>query len=321
MLHQFYKPMSPILSNSIPQGSNFIYQIKWDGIRGIIYIHPCKFKIYTKNGTDVTEKYPELHGLKKYFKGETAILDGELVVFDDNNKPSFEKILSRQMVKSKIKIDYYAGNLPINYLVFDILYFNGQDLRRFDYVDRKEVLEKNFINHNRSAVVEDFFDGPSLFKLMQEKEMEGIVAKKLDSPYTSGKQHKDWYKIKIKRKMLVVVGGIKLKNKMPVSLAIGIYQNNELYYVGHVSSGLKHKDLELLHQHLNIMKSTSSPFINYTHDSNTEWVKPLLTCYVSYLEKGTHHHLRHPQIIGFSNEPPLKADGKEFIIEHDNPSI
>lgn len=321
MLHHFYKPMSPILSDRIPLGSNFIYQIKWDGIRGIVHIHPSGFKIYTKNGTDVTEKYPELHNLKKYFKGQSAILDGELVVFDDNNKPCFKKILLRQLVKSKNKINHYVRSIPIYYLAFDILYLNGKDLTSLDYVYRKEILEKNFINNSMSVVVDDFSNGPSLFQLMKEKDMEGIVAKKLDSPYISGKHHKNWFKIKIKRKMLVVVGGIKIKNKVPASLAVGIYKNNELYYVGHVSLGLKQRDLELLNQYLDTMKSASSPFVNFIDSSDTQWVRPILTCNVSYLEKSVHEHLRHPQIIGFSDESPKKAIGKEIIIDYGNTSI
>lgn len=321
MLFPFYKPMSPILKDTIPLGSNFIYQIKWDGIRGFVHIHPSEFKIYTKNGTDVTEKYPELHNLRKYFKGKSAVLDGELVVFDDDSKPSFKKILSRQLVKSKNKINGYAKNTPIYYLAFDILYLDGKDLTSLDYTHRKEALEKNFINNSISVVVDDFSDGPSLFQLMKEKDMEGIVAKKLDSPYISGKHHKDWFKIKIKRKMLVVVGGIKIKKRVPASLAVGIYNGCGLYYVGHVSLGLKQKDLELLNEHLDALKSDTSPFVNFTDDTDTQWVKPLLTCNVSYLEKTVHDHLRHPQIIGFSDETPEKANGKEIIIDHGNTSI
>lgn len=321
MVFQIFKPMSPILSAAIPLDSSFIYQIKWDGIRGIVHLHPSEFKIYSKNGADITEKYPELHSLQKYFKGKSAVLDGELVIFDDKNKPDFKKILSRHLLKTKGKINYSAKNIPIYYLIFDILHLDDKDLTSLDYLNRKKILEENFINNSMSVVVDDFSDGPSLFQLMEERNMEGIVAKKKNSPYTYGKHHKDWFKIKIKRKMLVVVGGIKIKNRAPASLAVGIFKSNGLYYVGHVSLGLRQKDLELISQHLDAMKSTTSPFINFDDDTDNQWVKPVLTCHVSYLEKSIHDHLRHPQIIGFSSERPENADGKEFIIRHGSTSI
>lgn len=314
MLTEIYQPMEPILRNDIIQSPHFIHQIKWDGIRGITYIYESKIKVRTKNNNDVTAKYPELENLIKQFKGQSAALDGEMVVLDEEGKPSFEKILKRHMLKTDYKINYYVKKNPILYIIFDLLFLNGQDLRSFPYKDRKELLQKNYVNSPLSAISDDFEDAASLFKLMKEKKMEGIVSKDLESPYIAGKKHKLWYKTKIKKKMMVVVGGLKLKNDAPISLLIGIYHNQDLVYIGSVSSGLSQKDISLLKSSVPHLRNPSSPFVNHNLENNIIWFKPVLTCIVRFSEKNSNGHLRHPEILGFTRSDPKTANGEEKII-------
>jgi len=313
MIKEFFTPMEPILKSGIINHPDFIHQIKWDGIRGILYIENSKVKILTRKNIDITSKYPELQMLKKNFKGRNGILDGEIVIFDDKSKPDFQKILSRHMLKSNYKINHFMKSDPVSYIVFDILYLDNQDLRQFKYSERKTVLQKHYSNSGFTAITDDFSDGHSLFDIMKEKKMEGIVSKNRNSKYIAGKKHNQWIKTKIKREMLTVIGGLKLKNNLPVSLLLGIYDQNNLLYIGNASSGLKQNDLYLLKAYMPLLKNASSPFANHFNDSNTLWLKPALTCYISYLERNNHGHLRHPEIIGFSDKNPEEALGEEII--------
>ncbi len=313
MIKEFFNPMEPILKSIITHHSDFIHQIKWDGIRGILYMENSRVKIVTRKNMDITSKYPELQRLKENFKGRNGILDGEIVAFDDKNRPDFQKILSRHMLKSDCKINHLMKNDPVSYIVFDILYLNDQDLRQLEYSERKAALQEHYLNGGFTAITDDFSDGDSLFNLMKEKKMEGIVSKNISSKYISGKKHDQWFKTKIKRKMLAVIGGFKLKDNLPVSLLLGIYHQNDLLYIGNASSGLKQNDLYLLKAHMPLLKSDASPFTNHIKAPDTLWLKPALTCYVSYLERNSHGHLRHPEIIGFSDEKPDEACGEEII--------
>ncbi len=316
MFVELYNPMEPVLRDTLIHHPDFIHQIKWDGIRGIIYFENSKMEIRTKNNSHVTPKYPELQNLKKHFTGDNGIIDGEIVVLDSKGKPDFQKILARHMIQTDHKINYLARNNPVFYIVFDLLYLNNQDLRRFKYSDRKELLEKYYVNGNLTAITDDFSDGASLFNLMKERGMEGIVSKNRTSGYVSGKKHSYWFKTKIKKTILAVIGGLKLKNNSPVSMLLGIYDSkDQLVYLGNASSGLKQNDLYLLKNHMTTLKSDVSPFINYLHAPNTLWLKPNLTCYISYLERNAQGHLRHPEVNGFSNESPKRARGEEITCQ------
>jgi len=307
------EPMEPILTDKIMRGDNWIHQVKWDGIRGIVYIDKGDLRIFTKRGKERTEFYPELKELLRLFKGREGILDGEIVVFDDKGKPSFHNIMARENLRTKDKIDYYRKIFPVNYIIFDILRLNGEDIRDKPLRKRIEILEGAIKKSSSIAVTDSFNDGDELYQLMAVKGWEGIVSKNLDSQYIGGKKHRDWYKKKLTKQILTVVGGIKFKDGFPKSLLLGIYKEGNLYYIGSASSGLTQRDLNLLKEYSGSLKQEDSPFINIVKEKDVIWLTPVLTCWVSFLEWSESGNLRHPQIIGFSKENPEEAKGKELI--------
>lgn len=313
----FYVPMEPVLINKLIEDESYIHQIKWDGIRAICYITDKESTLKTKNNNDVTSKYPELCSIiTKNFKSKSAVLDGEIVSLDEDGKPSFHSIMKRHMLKSCSKINYYAEKSPAYYILFDIIFLDGKDLRQLPYCERKSLLEKTYENDIHSAVTEDFSDSVSLFQLMKEKKMEGIVSKNLNSPYVSGKKHSYWFKTKIRKKMFAVIGGIKLNNRIPASLLLGVYNDKDLYFIGNASSGLKQTDLYALKDHLDCLKSEKSPFIDLSVASDVVWLKPKLTCLVGYFERTENGHLRHPEVLGFSQIDPFDICGEEMIDDY-----
>lgn len=310
--------MSPILSQKIINNEYWIHQIKWDGIRGLTYIENNSFKLFNKHGRDRTIFYPELKESVKLLEGNQAILDGEIVIFDTQGRPSFNTLLMREKVRIKSNIDYYLKKYPVKYIIFDILYYNGEDLRAKPLLERMEILKNHYAKSSISTITDDFSNGKKLFQLMNEKNYEGIVSKKVNSSYISGKKHKVWYKIKTSKKILAIICGIKTKNNYPNSLILGVFKEGDIHYIGSVSAGLKQSDFILLKENINILRQQKSPLSNIKSRRDVIWIKPMITCWVSFLEWTDRGSLRHPKLIGFSSQSIEEANGRDYIDNGDN---
>ncbi|WP_113675433.1 RNA ligase family protein [Vallitalea guaymasensis] len=309
---ELIKPMEPILSTEIIEDKDFIHQIKWDGIRGITYIDNDTHKVFTKNGNERTDYYPELNEINHLFNGRSGIIDGEIIVLDDNLRPTFNYILNRERVRNQAKIKYYANKYPIKYIAFDILFLDGKDLRSYPLEDRIEILHKTLKKSGIITITDSFDDGRKLYELMEEKNYEGIVSKNINSKYIAGKKHDMWYKTKIFKKMLTAIGGIQLGNGKIKSLLLGIYSEGNLIYIGNASIGLKESDYNLLKEYMSVISMDEIPFANINKARNVIWIKPILTCWVSFLEWTNTNSLRHPKIIGFSSKKATEAIGEEY---------
>lgn len=313
----FIQPMEPVLQTKIPEGSKWVHQVKWDGIRGMCYVENG-VRVFTKKGRERTEFYPEVQNCLKLTKAKQAVLDGELIVLDESGRPSFERALTREKVHTPAKLAHYMRLYPVYYMVFDLLYLNGQDLRQYPLYERRSILQDNFKTNERIFLTDDFGDGQSLFEIMKEKGMEGIVSKKQESIYQVGKKHHDWVKIKLNKKLLAVIGGIIFKENFPNSLLLGIFKGQNLVFIGKAAVGLTRKNIFDLKNFLTEYKSSiiqeHSPFANITSSPETVWLKPALTCWVHFLDWTESGTLRHPKILGFSDQVPQEAVGKEYLV-------
>ncbi|UWG96122.1 ATP-dependent DNA ligase [Dehalobacter sp. DCM] len=307
--------MEPVLSPNIAKGDEWLHQIKWDGIRGITYIENGNAHIYTKSGRERSAFYPELSGITRQLNGHQAVVDGELVVFDPHNKPAFNLIMKREHLRNSTRLEHYLKYYPVRYILFDLLYLDGKDLRRYPLQERKQNLVRYLSVSPEVGITDDFNDGHALFELMKSKNFEGIVSKKKNSLYVSGKKHTDWFKTKINKKILAVIGGLSLKDHFPNSLLLGYYQENRLIYIGSASIGLTQNDLQLLKKTAVDLAQDQTPFSNLIARKDAIWFRPILTCWVSFLEWTETGGLRHPKIIGFSDLSPTAAQGKEYILE------
>lgn len=315
-------PMEPVAIPGVRQGREYIHEIKWDGIRGMVYLQSGSMKVYTKKGNERTGFYPELNILEAALGEKDMVLDGEIVVQDNRGHPSFHNILVRETVKNKRNLEYYLRNYPIKYMLFDILMYNGRQLTRTALQERKNILEEAAapVVKNSSTVFLSrvFENGNELYENMKLENMEGIVSKKLNSYYLPGKKHEEWFKTKFTKKMLCIIGGIQWKDKLPNSLLMGIRIGDgpKLFYMGKASLGLKGQDLQLLRQYKNELVQRECPFepdgIADVDMTGTEltWTVPAITCWVGFLELSNDGHFRHPKILGFTNLPLDEADGK-----------
>ncbi len=287
--------------------SDYIYQLKWDGVRMLTYINKNQVKLINKRQHLRTEQYPELMLLPKLFKGHNSIIDGEIVVVR-NGKPSFPAVIRRDRCQTKSTINHLKESLPIDYMVFDLVFLNDRDLTGLPFSERKEILSQVFSFDKGIHLVDDFTQGTLLYSAVKSQELEGIIAKKKTSPYIEGKKHKAWFKIKYRHQQLCVIGGFTKSNKQINSLLLGVYQAGNLYYVGKVGSGLTGTEWETLSIKLPELKSNSSPFYNLKYNKpDYFYIKPVLPVLIEFAEWTDNMHLRSPVIKHFVNIDPQEC--------------
>ncbi len=290
------RPMEPISYPEAFDSSDYVYQVKWDGVRMLSYIDGNEVRLINKKLNPRTVQYPELQQLPEFLTSDRVILDGEIIVLKDG-KPSFPSVMKRDQTSNAKTISYLCGLLPINYMVFDILFLNKSSLTAAPYLERAALLADTVdFSSPPLHLVENFSQGKNLFEAVRNKDLEGIVAKKKNSLYIAGKQHRDWFKIKYRRSINCVIGGYTLRSSRVNSLLLGIYQNEKLIYIGRSGSGLSERNKDLLSARLGEINSSLSPFSINTEVPPAIYTRPLLTVRVEYAEWTENMHLRSPVI-------------------------
>lgn len=284
------KSWHPMLLKEIKKPFNskeYIFELKFDGQRALVFASPKNVIIKSRHGEDITYLFPELQNIKDVVKNN-VIFDGEIVSFKDG-VPSFSKLQERTHLKMEEKIIKQSKNNPVIFICFDILY-NNKDLTNLILLERKKELNK-FLD-NEVFLKNKFIDtnGIELFKYIKKLGLEGIIAKKKESTYLINTRSDVWLKIKNLNKEVFYIGGyIKSKKTNIISLLLGEKRNNEFYFVGKVS--LLEKS-SLYDKILKIKPKKVSPFTNY--NKNAIYIKPTLKCNIEYLERTKNNHLRQP---------------------------
>lgn len=284
--HDFH-PMLLKEINKPFNSKDYLFEIKYDGIRVVIFATPTKVTIQTRNKQDVTNIFPELESIRKLVK-ENTIFDGEIVSFKDG-LPSFSKLQERNHLKNTNKIKSESKENPIVFICFDILY-KSKDLTNLPLLDRKKLLSKYKDTDEFVKTTYILNDGIKLFQEIKKIGLEGIVAKKINSPYLINERSDNWIKIKNLKQDIFYIGGFKPSTKTAsLSLYLGEYKNNKLYFVGKVSMSNKHKLYNILLKEKGVKKS---PFTDYT--DNFTYLTPKYKCHIKYLERTKNNHLRQP---------------------------
>lgn len=308
LLFEYLKPMEPRQAAAVPQGTEYIYQVKWDGVRMLAHVQGQRVWLHNRKLHDRTAHYPELARLSQLLEGE-AILDGEIVAMRDG-KPNFPLILTRDLLNPRQaashKMQWLMAEVPIYFLVFDLLWHKKQDMRSLPLSDRQTRLADILHTDDLVNLVESFADGEMLYAAIVERKMEGIVAKKTNSSYIAGKKHTAWHKIKYRQQQLVAIGGYLTKNGQINALLAGVYYQTQFIYVGRVATGLTQQHLQLLTPFLEKSTIAAPPFANVTVKSNDKitWVKPQLTALINFQEWTEDLRLRQPVISGFTTDQP-----------------
>ena len=241
------------------------FEVKWDGVRAIAYVDDGGATFESRNLLDLTPRYPELAGLAGALAGRRAVLDGEIVAFDDKGRPSFQQLQSRLNVGSPVAIRELAQRVPVCYVVFDVVWLDGDDLTKLTYEERRRRLEELALNGPAwQTPAYHPGDGEALLEATRERGLEGVMAKRLDSTYTPGRRSPAWVKVKNVRGQELVVGGWcpgegRRENRIG-SLMLGHYDGDRLRYAGNVGTGFTEKELDRLATVLEPLRRSTSPF-------------------------------------------------------------
>ena len=265
------------------------YEIKWDGVRAIGYVDGGRLRLESRNGNDITPRYPELRALGPALGSRDAIFDGEVVAFE-NGRPSFQKLQGRMHLTSEHTVRRLAQSDPVIYMIFDVLWLEGHSLLELTYEERRAKLAElelsglDVAERRRNHVG----NGAGLLEASRAQGLEGIIAKRLDCPYTPGRRANGWVKVKNIRRADAVIGGW-LPGKEGRSgrlgaLVVGFYEDGELRYAGRVGSGFTEAELARLGKLLDGLAREDSPFSGRQPPKETRFVEPRLVCVVDYSE-------------------------------------
>jgi bifunctional non-homologous end joining protein LigD len=312
------EPMLAVTADEPFDSSDFAFEPKWDGVRTLAFVDGGVVRLQTRNLLDCTTQYPEAHGVSEALTGAyQAILDGEVVALDERGAPSFQRLQPRMHVRDESAVRKLRRTTPVVYEVFDVLWVDGQDVRKRPLRERQKLLDEILTPMGSIKRSEQFIGtGKALYAAAKEQGIEGIVAKRLDAPYSSARSAA-WVKIKAFRSMECVIGGWTEgqggRSNALGALLIGVYKDGKLVPLGHVGSGFDERTLKELLATLRERESPRSPFATEPRvNQPAHWCLPELVCEVQYAELTRDGTLRHPTYRGLRPDiDPLDCTGEE----------
>lgn len=285
------KDIKPMLLGEVDEvfdSKEYLYEVKYDGIRVLVFVSKDKIVIRSRYGIDITGLFPEMKVLCKMVKDD-VIFDGEIIMLD-NNKVSFSKLQKRIHLKNKKTIEFLSKTNPVIFICFDVIY-EGKDLINLNLLERKDILNEykdNDVFIKSTYVIEE---GTKLFNAIKKLDMEGIVAKKINSKYLVNERSDNWLKIKnYKGENFIILGYINKEESHVISLVLGEDLNKKIVYVGKVILGKKRSLAD------KILKMKKAKGVVEIKDKDVIYIKPEIKCFVKYLERTDNGLLRQPFI-------------------------
>jgi bifunctional non-homologous end joining protein LigD len=329
-------PMLARLSQLPRDDGKWAVEVKWDGIRAIAYCKPGRVELQTRNLNDVTVQYPEVRRISRALGSHEAVLDGELVAFDENGRPSFERLQQRIHNTDENVVRRRMKTHPVVYVVFDLLYLDGEDLTCEPYTRRRELLEGlELSGEHWQTPSYAVGHAKELLAASKEQGLEGVMLKRVDSTYAPGKRTGAWLKVKNVSRQEMVVGGWTpgegRRKKHLGALLVGYFEQDgdkhggskrSLRYAGKVGTGFTAADLTAIAARLAPLERKTSPFgAGPKPPKGSTFVEPRLVAEIEFREMTNEGMLRHPAYKGLREDKPASEVELERATDPEGESL
>ncbi|MBI4305405.1 MAG: ATP-dependent DNA ligase [Chloroflexi bacterium] len=298
------KPMLARLTREPFDSQSHIFELKWDGVRALAFVEGGKVRLQSRNLRDITSQFPEMATLPQSVKVASAVLDGELVIFDKDGHPSLSRLLERLKRRSRGTVD---RGPQATYVAFDVLYIDGESVMGLPLLKRKALLHK-IVKASRTLQPCEYIenDGIAFFDATCEHGLEGIMAKAKSSIYTPGRRSPHWLKIKRRRESDFVIGGYDFGGKRSLfgALLLGLYDSSGRFkFVGEVGTGFSESEARRIYARLEPLQTPACPFTPPPEiQSFVYWCKPEVVCRIEYGEFTENGHLHYAVYQGLMDD-------------------
>jgi DNA ligase D-like protein (predicted ligase)/DNA ligase D-like protein (predicted 3'-phosphoesterase) len=304
------KPMLCQSSESVPTGLDIQYEVKWDGIRAMLYIHETGLIIRSRSGRDITAQFPEMTASRKHLKCTRAILDGEIVCLDAQGKPLFRNVISRMHKTGQRAIGLAVENNPAFFYLFDVIYLDGCHVRKAPLIKRRAWVADLIAPGASYRLSEALSDGDALFTATRKMGLEGIIAKMPRSEYYPGRRSDAWIKVKHRKthlcRILGYTEGKGDRARTFGALHIGSAEDSNPLYLGKVGTGFTDKSLLEVNELVSNADVIGKPIEEKVeNERSTTWIECAIPCEVEYASKTANGTLREPVFLRLRDDLSL----------------
>ena len=300
-----HSPVDFMLSRSErkpPKGEDFLYEVKWDGIRAMITLNEGEITIRSRNQNDITDKFPELQLFDESFRAYSGVFDGEIVCLDAEGRPNFKKVIRRIQQSTEGGIKRASSTSPAHCYLFDCLHLDGRNIMQEPLVRRREWLKDSLKRGGAYRLSESVEDGEGLFEAAGKMNLEGIMAKDRTSRYHPGRRSESWIKVKVRNTVeCLILGYTEGKgDRKPYFGALHIGEQTEegLIYRGKVGSGFTEKSMKEIFHVVDQVKKVKRMIDEVPPDEKvTTWIDPVLTCELEYASLTPNDTYREPVFV------------------------
>ena len=303
------------LTDKLPEGEHWTYEVKWDGYRALLLKDHGQVQLRSRNDNNLTVTYPTIHAAALKLKAETALLDGEIVALDPSGKPSFQALQHRSAHR----------NYAIVFYAFDLLHLDGVDLTKIPLEERRKRLP-TVVKGSGVLLSEPLPGNPQqVIEAVSRIGLEGIVAKRRDSLYQSGERSGAWVKLKLDKQQEFVIGGYRPGAHGIDALLVGYYERKALRFAGQVRAGFTPHLRREVFAALKPLRTAKCPFVDLPNSKTSHWgggvtaeqmaemvwAKPKVVAQVRFVEWTNDGHLRHAGFLGLRTDKPLQDIRRE----------
>ena len=301
-LHDLIEPMLSESVSKIPSKDFYNFEVKWDGIRALVYLEDGQVKIFSRNKNEITKQFPELLVSDKAFRATCGLFDAEIVCLDKEGKPEFKNVIKRLMSNGDMAIQKLSKTNPAYCFIFDCLYLDGRSLLNETLYKRQEWLKDAVKKDTPYRISESVADGASLLEAARELGLEGIMAKDRNGKYLPGKRSDSWLKIKIRNtRECVIIGYNPGKGERALTfggLHIAEKIDSELVYRGKVGTGFDDATIKEISTMIKKLKEVKKPITNKVMDEKTsKWIAPALIAEISFASFTPDKMFREPVFV------------------------